>query len=111
VTKESSVDADVYKVAASFPKDERFGMTSQMRRCAASVPANIAEGCGRGGVGEMARFLGIAQRCFSELAYYFILARDLEMVNAETMDALASQADEIGRMLTSYINKLRTNSE
>jgi len=99
----------VYGATAEFPKDERYGLTSQMRRCAASVPANIAEGCGRGGTGEMARFLSIAQGSASELAYYFILARDLELLDADRVSALSEQAREVGRMLNGYIAKLQAD--
>ena len=69
---------DVYRESKNFPMDERFGLTSQIRRCAASIPANIAEGCGRRGDGEFHRFLPIAMGSASELDYHLLLAKDLE---------------------------------
>jgi four helix bundle protein len=66
-----------YRTTHAFPKHETYGMTSQIRRCAASVAANLAEGCGRSGNGEFHRFLNIAAGSASELEYHFLLARDL----------------------------------
>ena len=67
----------IYRVTKNFPKDELYGLTSQMRRCSASIAANIAEGCGRRGNAEFARFLQIASGSASELDYHLLLARDL----------------------------------
>jgi four helix bundle protein len=72
---------DVYKVTTRFPKDEMFGLTSQMRRSSASIPTNIAEGCGRDSRAELARFLSIAMGSASELEYQLILAKDLTQVS------------------------------
>jgi four helix bundle protein len=71
----------VYKSTAAFPSDERFGLTSQMRRCSASIGANIAEGCGKRGNGEFQRFLQIASGSASELDYHLPLARDLSFLH------------------------------
>jgi four helix bundle protein len=66
-----------YKATAGFPKHELFGLVSQIRRCSSSIPANIAEGCGRIGNSELHRFLQIACGSSNELEYHFLLARDL----------------------------------
>ena len=71
---------DVYRVSKPFPREELFGLTGQVRRSAASIPANIAEGCGRDGEAEFARFLGIAMGSASELEYHLLLVRDLELI-------------------------------
>lgn len=97
----------VYKVTAKFPKDELYGLTSQLRRAAASVPTNIAEGCARGGDAEFARFLQIAMGSASEVDYLLLLSKDLRYLDDVEHQALASQASEIKRMLSSFIQKLK----
>jgi four helix bundle protein len=66
-----------YAATRGFPPDERFALTSQIRRSSASIPANLAEGCGRRSEGEMARFLQIAMGSGAELSYHLLLAKDL----------------------------------
>src|SRR4051794_36122892 len=85
----------VYKFTAKFPMDERFGLVSQMRRCAASIPANIAEGCGRRGNGEFHKFLQIATGSASELAYHLLLAKDLGYLESGIYDRLEINTTEI----------------
>lgn len=97
----------VYKVTRSFPSDERFGLTSQMRRAAASIPANIAEGCGRYTEADLARFMQISMGSASELEYHLLLARDLELLDAASYDRLNHDTIEVKRMLAPFINKLR----
>jgi four helix bundle protein len=75
--KANQLTLSVYKATQIFPKEELYGLTSQMRRSCASIPANIAEGCGRTGEAELARFLQIAMGSASELEYYLLLAYDL----------------------------------
>ena len=70
----------VYKASAGFPRQELFGLTSQMRHCSSSIGANIAEGCGKRGNNEFQRFLQISSGSASELDYHFLLARDLEFI-------------------------------
>ena len=77
-----------------------------MRRCAASIPANIAEGCGRTGNAELHRFLQIAAGSASELHYFVILAHDLGYVDSPTFDRLLEQVDHVRRMLTALITKV-----
>ena len=97
----------VYKATANFPKDELYGLTSQIRRACASVPANIAEGCGRTGKAELARFLQVTMGSASELEYHLLLAHDLGLLRDGEYKLLENQAVELKRMLSSFISKLR----
>jgi four helix bundle protein len=96
----------IYKATVTFPQQEQFGLTSQMRRAAASIPANIAEGCGRSDEPELARFLRIALGSASELEYHIILSTDLCYLNKSVSQQLFKQVTEVKRMLTSLIQKL-----
>lgn len=98
----------VYRATRNFPKEELYGLTSQVRRACASVPANIAEGCGRTGKAELARFLHIAMGSASELEYHLLLAHDLGLLGDEDYKRLESHTVELKRMLTSFILKLKT---
>lgn len=100
----------VYQATASFPKQEVWGLTSQMRRASSSICANLAEGCGRDGDGELARFCSIARGSASELEYHLLLARDLHLIPAAQHDQLAAETTEIKRMLTALIQKLTAES-
>lgn len=100
----------VYKATAKFPGQELYGLTSQIRRSCASIPANIAEGYGRSGEVELARFLQIAAGSASELEYHLLLAKDLEMLNRGDHERLTREVTEVKRMLTSLIQKLRAES-
>ena len=99
----------VYSTTRGFPKDELFGLTSQMRRASASIGANIAEGCGRAGDGELRRFLQIAMGSESELEYHLILAKGLKLVSASDYRRLNEQVTEVKRMLASLIVKLKAD--
>jgi four helix bundle protein len=98
---------EIYEATAPFPREELFGPTSQMRRCCSSIPANIAEGCGRGTDAVFARFLQIALGSASELEYHLLLARDLGLLFGSDYDRLARKAIDVKRMLTSFIQRLR----
>jgi four helix bundle protein len=102
---------DVYKASRSFPREEFFGLTSQLRRSAASIPANIAEGCGRDGNAELGRFLQIALGSASELEFHLLLARDTGLLKDGEHERLSEQAVEVKRMLTSFCQKLRSGSQ
>lgn len=99
----------VYKATVKFPRDELYGLTSQVRRSCASIPANVAEGCGRSGDAELARFFQIAMGSASELEYHLLLAHDLGLLNGSTYEQLAGEVTEVKRMLTSFIQKLRAD--
>jgi four helix bundle protein len=100
------VTLEIYKVSAGFPKREWYGLTSQVRRASASIAANIAEGCGRSGNAEFARFLHIAMGSASELEYHILLARDLHMLDQTNFDHLTGLVVEVKRMLATFIKKL-----
>ncbi len=99
----------VYKATLSFPREEIYGLVSQLRRAVSSVPANIAEGCGCNGNREFARFLGIALRSASETEYHLLLTRDLGYLDIKTYEELNNQVTEVKRMLTGLIQKLNAD--
>ena len=100
----------VYRATTDFPREELYGLTSQLRRATASIPANIAEGCGRNTGKELRRFLEIAMGSASEVEYHLFLARDLAFLKPESHDALNNQICEIKRMLSAFINRLKTDN-
>ncbi|MHA1568007.1 MAG: four helix bundle protein [Alphaproteobacteria bacterium] len=95
----------VYRTTAQFPTEERYGLTSQMRRAAVSIPSNIVEGRGRHGDAEFRRFLRIAFGSASELEYQLMLARDLGFMT-DGYDELANDVEEVKRMLATFVKKL-----
>jgi len=97
----------VYATTGAFPREELYGLTSQLRRSAASVAANIAEGNGRRSEGEMCRFLQIARGSASEVEYHILLARDLHLLSEADFHRLSQESDELQRMLTALIQKFR----
>jgi four helix bundle protein len=100
----------LYQVTASFPRTESYGLTAQIRRAGVSIPSNIAEGCGRRGDAELARFCDIAAGSASELEYQLLLARDLKLIQPDDYEKLEEQTTEIKRMLTVSVRKLRAES-
>ena len=98
----------VYSVSRGFPPEERFGLTSQIRRAAVSVPANIAEGSERTSTGEFLQGLSVARGSLAEVETLAIVAVRLELVSREDRDRLLEQAAEIGRMLTALQLSLRS---
>ena len=95
--------SDIYRVTATFPKEEMFGLTSQMRRAAVSIPSNIAEGAGRSGPKEFARFLYIARASLYELETQLILANDLGFLPENEKEALLSEIGHCARMIQGLI--------
>jgi four helix bundle protein len=106
-TKAHSLTLGIYKATRGFPREELFGLTSQMRRSASSIGANIAEGSGRRSDGELTRFQHIARGSAAELEYHLLLARDLELLSDITHSLLVKQTDEVQRMLTSLIQQVQ----
>jgi four helix bundle protein len=97
-----------YKITIGFPKYELYGLASQMRRAAASVSANIAEGFSKRGPSDKARIMNIAQASLEELRYYFILARDLGYLSGRAGET--GDVDEVARLLGAYCRTLRASS-
>lgn len=106
--KGHALTLSVYKATLRFPKEELYGLTSQIRRASASIPANIAEGCGRSGKAELARFLQVAMGSASEVDYHLLLARDLGYLDASPYGELDGRAKEVERMLTSFIARVKS---
>jgi len=100
---------DIYRVSRSFPPDERFGVTSQLRRAATSVPTNIAEGSKRRSNAEFARFLNIAEGSLAETEYLVMLARDLHYVAPDVSRSLLERSTELAQMLNAL--RLRVERE
>jgi four helix bundle protein len=97
----------IYGLTRSFPRDEIYGLTSQVRRSAASIGANIAEGCGRRSDGEMARFLQIARGSASETEYHLLLAKDLGFLTEGDFRKTEQRVVEVQRMLTAFVQKVQ----
>ena len=108
--KAHELTVEIYRVTARFPREETYALTSQIKRAAASIGANIAEGCGRGSDADFSRFLMMAMGSASELEYHLLLARDLKYLNDSDYGRLTELVIEIKRMLTSLIQKLKAES-
>ena len=108
--KAHKLTLDTYAASAALVERREFDLRRQMVRAAVSVPANIAEGCGRTGDPELRRFCRIALGSASELEYHFLLARDLGLLPAPAYEALTGQVVEVKKMLTGFIARLKANS-
>ena len=97
----------IYKETNAFPKEERFGLTSQVRRASSSIPSNLAEGCGRRSDGEMGRFIQIAMGSGAELSYHLLLCRDLDILGTAEFSRLSADLDEVLRMLSALSGRVR----
>lgn len=97
----------IYEVTHTFPKDEMFGMTSQLRRASISIPTNIAEGCGRGSDADFKRFIQIAFGSASEVEYLVFLSYELSFINEDKYIDLNNRIIEIKKMLAGLIQKLK----
>ena len=99
----------VYKVTAKFPKEELYGLTSQIRRSSMSIPTNIAEGCGKFTDADFARYLQIAMGSASETEYQLLLSHDLGFLSKTQYDQLNTDVTEIKRMLASLLKTIRAD--
>jgi four helix bundle protein len=100
----------VYKVTCDFPSIEKYGLISQIQRCAVSIPSNIAEGSGRGSNADFARFLHIAMGSAAELDYQLLLSHDLKFLPTEIYHELSQELTQIRKMLNSFTRRLKTNN-
>jgi|SRR5271165_1873006 len=107
--KSHRLTLDIYASSRAFPREEMYGLVSQMRRASASIGMNIAEGCCRKGDAEMSRFLQIAAGSASELEYQLLLAHDLDCLCSPEYERLAVQVVEVKKMLSSLVRKVRTD--
>ncbi|WP_145116666.1 four helix bundle protein [Botrimarina mediterranea] len=98
---------DIYKTTTTFPETERYGLTSQLRRAAVSVPSNIAEGHARDSAGDLARFCNISLGSLAEVETQLLLARELGYAERADAEKLLDQADQVGRMLRGLIRSTK----
>ncbi len=96
----------IYQITKQFPKEELFGLTSQIRRSSSSIPTNIAEGCGRNTNPQLKQFLDIASGSYSELLYQLILSKDLNYMSESLYFELYNETIQVGKMISSYMTKL-----
>ena len=104
--KAHALTLGIYRATAAFPREEVYGITSQMRRYSASMGANIAEGCGRTGNGDFHRFLNVAVASAAESEYFLLLARDLALIPVKSYGTLQEDVLEVQRMLASLLRKV-----
>jgi four helix bundle protein len=97
---------EIYKISSVFPQNEVYGLVSQMRRAAVSIPSNISEGCGRTGNNELKQFLSVSMGSANEIEYQLFLACDLGYISRSDYKKLNSDIEEIRKMLASYIKKI-----
>ena len=100
----------VYEITKDFPEDEKFGLTSQFRRAAVSIGANIAEGYKKLSKADKLRFLNIAEGSMAECMNYIILSKDLNIINDNQYDRLKDAIDTAGKLLTAYCNGIINNN-
>src|SRR5947209_17813188 len=104
--KAHKLTLDLYRLSREFPREELYGLSSQMRRAAVSIGANLAEGCGRRTSTELARFVRIALGSASELDYHLLLSRDLGFMATEEFASASAALTEVRKMLTSFLNSV-----
>jgi len=106
--KAHQITLSIYKVSAAFPKEEIYSLTNQLRRAASSIPANIAEGCGKNTQADLANFLNISLGSTNEAEYFLILSRDLDYLTEEQFTILSNSINEVKAMLISLIGRVRS---
>jgi len=104
--KAHNLTLELYRVSRGFPREETYGVTSQLRRAAVSIGANLAEGCGRRSSAELARFVRIAMGSASELDYHLLLCRDLGLMHVDDFARTANELTEVRKMLTSFLSSV-----
>ncbi len=109
--KAHDLTLELYRVSRAFPREEIYGVTSQLRRAAVSIGSNLAEGCGRRTSSELARFVRIAMGSASELDYQLLLCRDLGFMKADDFAPAATQLTEVRKMLTSFLASIEEQIE
>jgi four helix bundle protein len=107
-TKAHNPTLELYKLSRQFPKEEVYGLTSQLRRAASSIGANLAEGCGRQSNPEFARFVRISMGSASELDYHLLLSRDLGFLENDTYQRTSKSLTEVRKMLASLLSTVET---
>ena len=105
--KAHQITLSIYKVSANFPKEETYSLTNQLRRAASSIPANIAEGCGKNTQADLANFLNISLGSANETEYFLILSKDLDYLTEEQFTILSNSINEVKAMLISLIGRVR----
>jgi len=105
--KAHQLTLNFYKESKSFPKDELYSLSNQLRRSTSSIPANIAEGCGKNTQLDLARFLNIALGSANESEYFILLSKDLDYLSIDNYAVLSDQVNEVKEMLISLISKVR----
>lgn len=110
-SKAHNLTLDLYRLSREFPREETYGVTSQLRRAAVSIAANLAEACGRRTGNELARFVRIAMGSASELGYHLLLSRDLGFMKEADFERTAASLTEVRKMLTSFLSSVETQIE
>ena len=105
--KAHGLTLEIYRYTKDFPKEELYSLINQLRRSASSVPANIAEGCGKQTKADFANFLNIALGSANEIEYFLILSRDLNYINEDNFNTLSKEANDVKAMLINLITKVR----
>lgn len=105
--KSHQLTLSIYKTSAKFPKEEVYSLTNQLRRASASIPANIAEGCGKNSQADLAKFLNISLGSANETEYLLILSRDLDYLTEEQFTVLSNSINEVKAMLINLISRVR----
>jgi four helix bundle protein len=106
--KSHALTLAIYKATEEFPRQEQYGLTSQIQRAAVSIPANIAEGCGKDSDAELKRYFLIAMGSSSELEYLLLLARDLGYLPEKDFQTMTADLVELRKMLNAFIQKLKS---
>jgi four helix bundle protein len=109
--KAHNLTLELYRISRQFPQEETYGVTSQLRRAAVSIGANLAEGCGRRTSTELARFVRIAMGSASELDYHLLLCRDLGFIIGDDFTSSAAKLTEVRKMLTSFLQSVEEQIE